>query len=140
MRVLLDTDVVLDFLLAREPFAAAASALFMFHARGTFVGYVCGITPINVFYLTRKDKGGAEAKQVIGELLSLAQVCEVNQAVLNAALALPFADYEDAVQHVSAATAGLDAIVTRNVADYKNATLPIFTPTELIDRLQAQQS
>jgi predicted nucleic acid-binding protein len=139
MRVLLDTDVVLDFLLACEPFAAAARALFMLIARGACVGYVCGITPINVFYLARKDKDGIEAKQVIGKLLSLVQICEVNRAILEAALALPFSDYEDATQHACAVASGLDAIVTRNLDDYKNATLPVFSPTDFLNYLQSQQ-
>src|SRR4051794_34526280 len=122
MRVLLDTDVVLDYLLAREPFAAAAGELFELSARGVCDGYISSITPINVFYLTRKDRGMAKARQAIIDLLTVAQVCPINQAILNDALALPFSDYEDAVQHACAAAAQLDGIVTRNLADYKNAT------------------
>ncbi|MGI8565593.1 MAG: PIN domain-containing protein [Pyrinomonadaceae bacterium] len=102
MRVLLDTDVVLDYLLEREPFAEPAGQLFELIAQGTCDGYVSGITPINVFYIGRKDKGIVKARESVGYLLTAVRVCPVNHAVLNGAFALPFADYEDAVQHACA--------------------------------------
>ncbi len=139
MRVLLDTDVVLDYLLEREPFAEPAGQLFELIAQGVCDGYVSGITPINVFYLGRKDKGIVKAREAVGYLLTAVRVCPVNHAVLNEAFALPFADYEDAVQHASATASRLDAIVTRNVSDYKNATLPVFAPADFLNHLANQQ-
>lgn len=139
MRVLLDTDVVLDYLPEREPFAELAGQLFELIAQGTCDGYVSGITPINVFYLGRKDKGIVKARESVGYLLTAVRVCPVNQAVLNGASALPLADYEDAVQHASATTSHLDAIVTRNVSDYKNAPLPVFAPADFLNHLANQQ-
>jgi len=140
MRVLLDTDVVLDFLLEREPFDEAASKLFELIAQGACDGYISAITPTNVFYLARKDKGAAPTKQAIGSLLTALRVCPVNQSVLEQALILPFSDFEDAVQHASATASGLDAIVTRNLDDYKHATLPVFSPTDFLNHLKAQTS
>lgn len=138
MRVLLDTDVVLDFVLEREPFVEAAKVLFESVARGACDGYVSGITPINVFYLGRKLKGAAHTKQAIGDLLTVVRVCPVDGNVLRSALALSFADYEDAAQHACATAVGLDAIVTRNVDDYKNATLPVYSPTDFLNQLRPQ--
>ena len=140
MRVLLDTDVVLDFVLEREPFAGAAGELFRLAAQDAYNGYVSGITPVNVFYLGRKVKGAASVLQVLRNLLAVMRVCPVNQHVLNDAFALPFSDYEDAVQHACAAASGLDAIVTRNLEDYKNATLPVFSPTDFLSHLKTQSS
>jgi hypothetical protein len=51
------------------------------------------------------------------------------------ALLLNFNDYEDAVQHTCAEAENLDAIVTRNISDYKNATLPVYSPTEFLSLL-----
>ena len=75
------------------------------------------------------------ARRVAGELLAIFRVCPLDQATLQAALPLPLADYEDAVQLASALASNLDAMVTRNLDDYKNASLPVFSPTELLMRL-----
>jgi predicted nucleic acid-binding protein len=139
MRFLLDTDVVLDFVLEREPFVEAARTLFDLIAAGAHEGYVSAITPVNVFYIGRKAKGDVATKQAIRDLLDAVRVCPVDQNALNDALASPIADYEDAVQHASAAANRLEAIVTRNVGDYRNAALPVFTPTDLLEHLKQQQ-
>lgn len=139
MRVLLDTDVVLDFVLEREPFAEGARKLFELIAPKAFDGYVSGITPVNIFYLGRKVKGAGATKRAISDLLAAVRVCPVDQNVLSEALASPVADYEDAVQHAAAEAGQLDAIVTRHVSDYKNAALPVFTPADFLDHLKDQQ-
>jgi predicted nucleic acid-binding protein len=138
MRVLFDTDVVLDVIAERVPFAAAASELLDFSEQGLFEAYICAITPINIFYIARKAKSGVALRQAIGQLLLTVRVCPVDHAVLASALTSPIADYEDAVQHASAAAAGLDAIVTRNLDDYRNATLPVYSPTDFLNRLKPQ--
>jgi hypothetical protein len=72
-------------------------------------------------------------------LLQAVKVCPLNESILDAAFALPFNDYEDAVQHCCATATGLDAIVTRNVRDYRNSTLPVFTPAQFLSHLESQQ-
>ena len=139
MRVLLDTVVILDFVLERQPYVEAAAELLEFNAREMFQGFVSSITPINVFYIGRKSVGAAKARQGIADLLAALEVCPVTHSTLRTALNLPFSDYEDAVQHSSAAASGLDAIITRDVKDYKNATLPIFTPVDFLQHLKSQK-
>src|SRR5207302_10115220 len=107
MRVLLDTDVVLDVVLAREPFAQESAQLFKLHEQRKIEGYIPAITPINVFYIARKFKGAPAARQAV-ELLLTSLVCPLSHSVLDEAYQLVFGDYEDAVQHASATTSGLD--------------------------------
>jgi predicted nucleic acid-binding protein len=140
MRVLLDTDVVLDVFLARAPFAKPAAELLDLNEQGLFEAYISGITPINIFYIARKAKSRADLRQAIGHLLRTVRVCPLDQSMLTTALTMPFADYEDAVQHASATAAGLDAIVTRNLDDYQNASLPVFTPADFLTHLKTQTS
>jgi predicted nucleic acid-binding protein len=140
MRVLLDTDVVLDVVLAREPFAQASAQLFKLHEQGKIDAYIAAITPINVFYITRKIKGGQVARQAVELLLSSLAVCPISHGVLDEAQKLPFADYEEAVQHASATANGLDTIVTRDINDCKNATLSVFSPTDFLKRLESQST
>lgn len=139
MRVLLDTDVILDVITARLPFTAEAVELLDLNEKGAFEAYISALTPLNVFYISRKAKSSANLRESIKELLKAVKVCPLNDAVPNAAFALPFSDYEDAVQHCCATAEGLEAIVTRNVRDYKNSTLPIFTPAEFLEKLKSQQ-
>ena len=138
MRVLLDTDVVLDVIAERVPFAAAASELLDLGEQGLFEAYISAITPINIFYIARKAKSGANLRQAIEQLLQAVRVCPVDRSVLTDALISPITDYEDAVQHASAVAVGLDAIVTRNLGDYKNAALPIYSPTDFLSHLKSQ--
>ncbi|HEX8847680.1 MAG TPA: PIN domain-containing protein [Pyrinomonadaceae bacterium] len=139
MRALLDTDVVLDHLIEREQFAQAAGELLELNAQGAFDGYISGITPINIFYIAKKTMGRDKLMQALKDLLLAVRICPITYDILNQAFALPFSDYEDAVQHVCATASGLDAIVTRNLEDYKNATLPVFSPTDFLKQLTATE-
>jgi len=140
MRVLLDTDVVLDVIMARVPFAAAAAELLDLNERGLFEAYISGITPINIFYIARKAKSSTDLRRSVSHLLQTVRVCTLDHSALTNALALPFSDYEDAVQHACATANQLDAIVTRNLDDYRNASLPVFAPTDFLNHLKSQQS
>jgi predicted nucleic acid-binding protein len=134
MRVLLDTDVILDLLLDRPGFADAA-AIWEANEQGRLDDYISAITPVNVFYIARKIKGAEKAHQAVIELLAALRICMLDQNTLRAALSLSMTDYEDAVQLASAMASQIDVLVTRNLADYKHATLPILSPPELLERL-----
>lgn len=135
MRVLIDTDVTLDFLLMRQPFAQEARAIFKACAQDRLTGYISAITPVNLFYLARKVIGQSNARAVTGDLLTIVAVCPLDGAILMTAHGLPMFDFEDAVQAASAQAIGLDAIVTRNTSDYTGAPISVLTPTELLAHL-----
>jgi len=137
MRVLLDTNVVLDFLLDRAPFAEAAAALWQANEDGRLAAYVSVITPINVFYIARKLKGAPAARQLVESLLAACRVCELDRDMLLSALSLPLKDFEDAAQVVSAEGESLDALVTRDPNDYKNIRLPVLSPSDCLKRLSS---
>ena len=139
MRVLLDTDVVLDVILAREPFAKDAIELLDLSEAGAFEAYVSAITPLNIFYIARKAKAVRDLRQAIQRLLQTVGVCPIDKSILTSAFQLRFVDYEDAVQHESAVLAGLEAIVTRDIHDYKYSTLPVFSPDGFLQHLKSNQ-
>lgn len=134
MRVLLDTNVILDLFLDRAPFADAAATLWLAHEREQLSVYVAAITPVNLFYIAPKLRDEKKAREAVVESLATLNVCAIDQGMLKSALPLPFRDYEDAVQHAAAKAAGVEAIITRNVKDYSAATLQIFTPEEFIQQ------
>lgn len=132
MRVLLDTNVVLDLVLERAPFASEAATLWELHQQNKLDAYISPITLINVFYITRKIKDREIASRAVAKLAQGLLVCTTDAQVLQDALTLAFNDYEDAVQHAAATHARLEAIITRNTSDFTNATLPVFTPTNFL--------
>jgi predicted nucleic acid-binding protein len=135
MKVLIDTDVNLDFILQRQPFFAEAKEIFSCLVKGSFEGFVCGITPLNIFYIARKEFGNDKTRLEVSKLLQLVNVCEINQQILQKALTSTIKDYEDAVQNESAIAENLDAIITRNTKDFTNSTLKVYSPNEFLQTI-----
>ena len=135
MNVLFDTNVVLDVLLDREPFASPAVCLFEQVERGELSGALCATTLTTVHYLVAKSLGKEMAREAVAKLLQLFEVASVTRAVLETGLRTDMDDFEDAVLHQSACLFGCEGIVTRNGRDFKRAEISIFTPEELISTL-----
>ena len=138
MKVLFDTNIVLDLLMDRMPFSEAAALLISKVEDGTMTGFLCGTTVTTVYYLVAKELGAAQARTEIKKILSLFEVAPVNRPVLESALAVGFDDFEDAVIYEAACHAGAEAIVTRNQKDFKNSKISIYTSTELAGILSIQ--
>jgi predicted nucleic acid-binding protein len=136
-RVLLDTNVALNFLLDRAPLADAAAALWQANDDGQIEAYISVVTPVNVFYIARKLKGAVTSRQLVESLLSACRVCAPDRDALLSALALRVKDYEDAVQVVSAQAELLDALITRDPDDYKGVQFPVFSPADFLAQLAA---
>ncbi len=131
MKILFDTNVVLDVLLNREPYSEAAIELFGAVEQRKIQGYLCATTITTVDYLATKVICRAAAKTAISALLELFSIAEVNQAVLTLALNSDFDDFEDAVLYHTGYCLAVDGVVTRNGKDFKTARLSIYTPDEL---------
>lgn len=131
MRILFDTNIVLDVLMDRLPYSDAAVELFSKVENGTIIGYLCSTTVTTVCSLATKTVGTAKAKEEIGKLLNLFEVAPVTRSVLESALALNFDDYEDAVIHEAACHVGADVIVTRNQKDFRNSRVSIYSSEEM---------
>lgn len=136
MGVLLDTNVVLDFILARQQFFIEADEIFVRLQNKEFQAFVSPITPINVFYTTHKEKDKPTAFAAIEELLKVVEITRSDKYSLQNALLLNLSDYEDAVQHECALAENLDAIVTRNTKDYKNARIKICSSHDFLESLK----
>jgi predicted nucleic acid-binding protein len=137
LRILFDTNVVLDVLLNRQPHAMAAAQLMACVEQGRMQGLVAATTVTTIHYLATKAGGAQAAAAHVEALLSLFDVAAVDRAVLSDALSLSFADYEDAVVHEAARHAGAIGIVTRNPGGFVKAKLRIYAPGELLKMLHA---
>ena len=137
MRVLFDTNVIVDLLLDRKPFAEAATRLAAQVELGSLTGVLSATTVTTVYYLVAKAAGAKTARIQVRKLLDLFEVAPVTRAVVEAALDQSIRDYEDAVLHEAAREAAVDAIVTRDLQDFLAAELTVYSPAELLSVLAA---
>lgn len=135
MKVLLDTNVVLDVLLAREPFLADSKAVWQACDDGRLNGYILASAVTDIYYIARKSVGADTARKAVEICLTAFVMCPVNQAVLEQALQLSGSDFEDNVQIAAATQCGMDVIVTRNPNDFAHAPLAVVTPNALLAEL-----
>lgn len=132
LKVLFDTNVVLDLLLDRKPFSTAAARLLSEAEAGRLTGCVCATTITTIHYLASKVLGAKKAREDIGRLLSFLEVAAVNRPVIESALGGKMADFEDSVLAEAAKQVGANALVTRNARDFKKAGIPVHSPEELL--------
>jgi predicted nucleic acid-binding protein len=139
VRVLIDTNIVLDFLLQREPFSQDAELLFQAIDVGEVVGYVTATTLTDIFYISRRHTRSIEqARQAVSETLTALMVCPVDRVVLELAFNSGLPDFEDAVQIFSAVAQGLEAIVTRDAQGFLSSPIPVLSIQELLQRVRQQ--
>jgi predicted nucleic acid-binding protein len=137
VKVLFDTNVVLDHLLEREPHADNAERLLNLVDIGRIDGIICATTATTISYLASKAVGTPAAMDYLRRLLAIFDVACVDRQVLQSALGLGFSDFEDAVSHEAACKVGAAAIVTRNGKDFTRSALPVFDPAELLAAVHA---
>jgi predicted nucleic acid-binding protein len=136
-KILLDTDVILDFFFDRSPFAENASKILTYCENKKISGYVTPVILSNIYYLLRKT---ATHKQVIAHLkmlLTILEIASVNKTIVLKAIHSDFNDFEDALQNFTAENEkGIRIIVTRNFKDYKTSKLSVMTPELYLNRIQ----
>lgn len=136
MRVLLDTNVILDAMLQRQPWHMDADAILPAASQGQVV---CAATPLSlatVFYVGRRVVGRAQARADIRNYLRAFDILPLDRQTLADADALPGNDFEDNILSAAAGIAAVDAIVTRNVGDFSHSSVPVWTPADLLQRMQ----
>lgn len=138
MRVLLDTNVLLDVLLDREPWARHSSSILSMADRGEIQGLACTTSFTTIFYLLHKQLGRAAARSAVSDLLNMLEVAPVGRSVLEGAAKSGIRDFEDAVVVESALAVRADCIVTRDAKDFAKSRVVVHTPKSflgLVERL-----
>ena len=132
-KVFLDSDVVLDHLADRQPFAECAHRIFALAETGRVRVCISALSFSNLYYILRKLKGHADTLGLLTKLKRLVRVSAVGELEIDLALNSQFADFEDAIQNFAAsAEDGVSAIITRNLSDYKASELPVFSPEQYL--------
>ena len=127
----IDTNVILDVLLERLPFAEPAAHLLAQAERGQIQGFACATSITTIFYLARKSLGRVDARRQVADVLSILDVAPVNRVVLERAARSDIDDFEDAVVAESARQVNAQAILTRNERDFARSPIPVHSPMSL---------
>lgn len=128
-KIFIDSDVVIDFFTDRMPFANPASEIFELNERGIIKLYLSAASINNIYYIVRRFLGHKETLKVIEELSEMTEIIGTTKNEIIQALQNNFKDFEDSIQYSCALPVkGLEAILTRNVKDYSNSKIAIFTP------------
>ena len=135
MRVLLDTNIVLDALLRRNPWHGDADAILQAADRREIVCAFMTLSIANLFYVGRRFVGTIQARTDIRICMHRFEILALDRQILLDADALPGNDFEDNIQIAAAVTAGVNGIVTRDPKGFTHCPMPVWSPAELLEQL-----
>lgn len=141
-KLFVDANVVIDFFTDREPHANPASELFELNEQGSVNLYLSAVNNINnIYHIVRKFLGHKKTLEVVETLTEMTEIIGTAKIEIIQALKNDFSDYEDSIQYSSALTIkDLDAIITRNVKDYRNSSIAVITPLNFLKMKEKNES
>lgn len=135
MRVLIDTNVLIDYLSGREPYFRYADEIIKLCTEKQICGYMAAHSVPNIFFILRKDYDSKTRRIMIKSLFDILSVSGINESVLLTALDNEnFTDFEYCLQDECAVSVFADYIITRNVKDFSVSHIKAVTPTEFIEK------
>lgn len=126
-KIFVDTDVCIDLLSGRKPFYIAAEQLFSLAEKGKIKICVSALSFATIDYVLCGNYRSAHSRQVLSKFKTLVQVLSVEEKTIELALVSDFTDFEDAIQYCCAIEHNINTLVTRNVKDYKKASIRILS-------------
>lgn len=127
-RLFFDTNVLLDHLLERDPFADHAMALWSLAERREVVGLISAISFNFIYYIVRHEGNERAARLAVRGLRDVFEVVEVDAQIINQAMDSPFADFEDAIQHACAVRGKATHLITRDSAGFRKSDVLVVSP------------
>ena len=137
LRVLLDTNVILDVLLQRQPWVNEAAEIWQAVDEGRVAAFLPASALTDIYYVARRLTDPPRAREAVRVCLAAFQFCTVDRAVLEAACRRDGQDFEDDLQIACAESDGLDAIVTRDAAGFVGCSLSVWSPSDCCQVLSA---
>lgn len=133
MKILVDTNIIIDALTGREPYREAAEQIFLLAANQAEDMYITASSATDIYYLIRKHLHNTDqAKKTMSKLYELFDILDVTSNDCQQALSSGVKDYEDAVISNCANRNQMDYIVTRNIKDYEFSKTRVILPNELL--------
>ena len=128
--------MVLDLLLAREPFVQPATKVFALTEKSELESFLCATTVTTIDYLLSQVLDKSEARAALHRLMGLFEIAPVNRCVIEEALRSRITDFEDAVIEQAAHLVGAQAIISRDTKGFKNSIVNVLDPAELLAVLE----
>lgn len=141
MKVLIDTNILLDVILLREPHLELSKRVLQC-CQSLVDGYIAVHTFSNMFYILHETEDFAieDCRNTFNKLLYVFDVASLNKSdVIAAVNNETFADLEDSMQHQSSVASELDYIVTRNIKDFEKSNVPAVTPEKFLELVHAEE-
>lgn len=136
MKVLIDTNVILDVLLNRDTFVQTAVEILKIPEENV-QKFVSASAITDIYYIAYQEiRDKAKVKDLLKTLLQIIHVTDVSEKNIQSALNSDWSDFEDSVQNSVAESHGYDTIITRNKGDYRKSTLQIFSPKEFLEEIK----
>jgi predicted nucleic acid-binding protein len=139
IKALIDTNVILDIALKRDPFFEHASLIFDKIDDQILEGYITASSITDIYYIASKQKDKLQARTFLLNLVQIMEVIGVDKDIVMEALEGDIPDFEDAIQVFSAKSNSIDLIITRNVADFASSGMKALTPQEFIQKFDIPQ-
>jgi predicted nucleic acid-binding protein len=138
MNVLIDTNVILDYVLLREPFVENSRLCIERLISEKAKIWLTASTITDIYYVSRKAlSSAAAAKDIVATLINAFQIASVDKADCQNALEIDSGDYEDALVSVCAKRAKAEWIITRNIGDFAVSPVPAITPEDFLNEFFA---
>lgn len=135
MKVLIDTNVILDVLCNRPDFVETSSKIWKYCEVKQIEGYISALSVPNIVYILRKELTPEKTQELIKKIMLIFDIIELKSADFKNASEMLTSDYEDALQMCCANRIKADYIATRNIRDFKDSKIPALKPSELLERL-----
>lgn len=134
MKILIDTNVLIDFLTKRNPlFYQSAGNIINSCFSGSIQGYIAAHTVMNSFYVLRKIYTLSQMRNIFLHLSQHIDIISIDNSKIQKALNNnAFTDFEDCLQAECALSSCADYIVTRNIKDFANAPVPAILPEDFL--------
>lgn len=133
MKVLIDTNIVLDMLLEREPFSENSTKVFEQAERGKAEAFITANSITDIVYILRKSYDKEKIRDAIRELMKFTKIVSVTSKDISKAFDYLFTDFEDALQTQCAIKIKADYIVTRSAKDFKKGSVKVITPDKFLE-------
>jgi predicted nucleic acid-binding protein len=132
-KLFIDTDIILDIVLKREPFFPDSQKVLSLIERNYFSGFTSSLVIANCFYIINSIRDEKTALKTISKLRSIINVLPFTDKEIGESLNSNIKDLEDGIQYFIALNNGINNLITRNISDYRDLDINVLTPTDFLN-------
>jgi predicted nucleic acid-binding protein len=139
MRLLFDTNIILDIALNREPHYKDSADIFKKIDNKSIFGFITATTITDIYYIAKKERGHIETIDFIANLIQIVDIVGIDREIIINSLTSQFSDFEDAIQSIASTFNNIDFIITRNIKDFSNSEIKAVSPTDFLLQNKAKK-